>query len=194
MKYVSIDIETTGLDPETCQIIEFAAVIEDTSRPDVPVEKLPHFKCLVFHEKVVGEHYAIHLNAGKILDSFLDSSACTPEDVLIKFRGFLMKNGFESDREGIFVKFTAAGKNFSSFDLQFLKRLPYWDLRLKAKSRVLDPTSLYFDPETDEELPSLETCKQRAGLEGAVKHDALEDARDVIRVIRKYYHKNQPTG
>lgn len=30
MKYVSIDIETTGLNPEVHQVIELAAVLEDT--------------------------------------------------------------------------------------------------------------------------------------------------------------------
>jgi hypothetical protein len=42
-RYLSIDIETTGLDPETCQVIEFSAVI-DTIRPDAgPVDELPSF-------------------------------------------------------------------------------------------------------------------------------------------------------
>ena len=31
MKYFSIDIETTGLNPETCQVIEFGAVFVNTS-------------------------------------------------------------------------------------------------------------------------------------------------------------------
>jgi DNA polymerase III epsilon subunit-like protein len=29
MKYVSIDLETTGLDEEKCQILEFGAAFED---------------------------------------------------------------------------------------------------------------------------------------------------------------------
>ena len=48
MKYVSIDIETTGLDPETCQTIQIGAGIEDTNNP-LPIEDLPRFKCLVEH-------------------------------------------------------------------------------------------------------------------------------------------------
>ena len=32
MKYLSIDIETTGLDPEKCDILEIACIIEDTEK------------------------------------------------------------------------------------------------------------------------------------------------------------------
>ena len=61
MKYVSIDIETTGLDPETCQIIQIGAVIEDTENP-VPVENLPSFKCLVEHPQYTGSPFALVMN------------------------------------------------------------------------------------------------------------------------------------
>lgn len=33
MKYVSVDIETTGLDHDLCQIIEFTAVLADSAKP-----------------------------------------------------------------------------------------------------------------------------------------------------------------
>ena len=42
MKYISIDIETTGLDPENCQILSIGAVIEDTLN-QLPFEELPTF-------------------------------------------------------------------------------------------------------------------------------------------------------
>ena len=42
MKYVSIDIETTGINPLVNDIIEFAAVIDDTNAK-VPIENLPKF-------------------------------------------------------------------------------------------------------------------------------------------------------
>jgi oligoribonuclease len=188
MKYVSIDIETTGLNPETCQVIEFAAVIEDTNQPDVPVEGLPNFNCLVYHDQIKGEHYAIHQNANKILASVYEGNTLSNEEVSLAFRSFLQKNFFPKEA-GLPIKFFAAGKNFGAFDLQFLKRLPNWNDWLKPASRILDPTMLFFNPESDEQLPSLSDCKYRAGLDPEVKHDALEDARDVIRVIRKHYEK-----
>lgn len=33
MKYVSIDLETTGLDFECCEILELGAVLDDISLP-----------------------------------------------------------------------------------------------------------------------------------------------------------------
>ena len=43
MKYLSIDIETTGLDPVEHKIIEFGCLIEDTTKPHIPVSELPHY-------------------------------------------------------------------------------------------------------------------------------------------------------
>ena len=58
MKYVSIDIETTGLDPETCQILQVGAVIEDTQNL-LPLEELPKFNCIVEHPAYTGSPYAL---------------------------------------------------------------------------------------------------------------------------------------
>ncbi len=42
-----------------------------------------------------------------------------------------------------------------------------------------------MDWENDDEPPNLSTCLERAGVENTVvTHDAVDDARDVIRVIR----------
>jgi hypothetical protein len=46
MKYVSIGIETTGLDPAKHSIIEFAAVIDDLSKA-TPIQDLASFRALV---------------------------------------------------------------------------------------------------------------------------------------------------
>jgi hypothetical protein len=39
----------------------------------------------------------------------------------------------------------------------------------------------------DTSLPNLDTCKFRADIQGVVTHNALEDAWDVIEVLRKFY-------
>ena len=36
----------------------------------------------------------------------------------------------------------------------------------------------------DERLPDLLTCKERAGIKGKVTHKAIEDAWDVIELLR----------
>ena len=47
LPYVSIDIETTGLDPETCQTLEIGAVFDNWT---LPIRELPTFHCYVVHQ------------------------------------------------------------------------------------------------------------------------------------------------
>jgi inhibitor of KinA sporulation pathway (predicted exonuclease) len=44
-----------------------------------------------------------------------------------------------------------------------------------------------MDFKLDKVPPSLDTCLERAGIQSVVTHKALDDARDVIRVLRKKY-------
>ncbi len=60
LPYVSIDIETTGLDPATCQTLEIGAVIDDWTRP---LDQLPVFRRVLAWEQVAGSPYAMALNA-----------------------------------------------------------------------------------------------------------------------------------
>jgi inhibitor of KinA sporulation pathway (predicted exonuclease) len=43
---------------------------------------------------------------------------------------------------------------------------------------------LFMNWQKDESLPNLNKCIERAGLTGEVSHDAVDDAIDVVRVIR----------
>lgn len=61
MKYVSIDIETTGLNPERCDILSFGAVIEDTARPAV-YDHVPKFYAVITQHEISGSPFAINLN------------------------------------------------------------------------------------------------------------------------------------
>ena len=85
------------------------------------------------------------------------------------------------------VTITCAGKNFSTFDKLFLERLPRWKQAIRIKQRVLDPAILFVDWKQDTEVPNLNKCKERAGIKGLVTHNALEDAWDVIEVLRTKY-------
>lgn len=61
MKYVSIDIETTGLDRENCQILSIGAIIEDTNNP-LSFEGSPKFHVAIKRPSITGDLYAINLN------------------------------------------------------------------------------------------------------------------------------------
>ena len=90
MKYVSIDIETTGLNPDKCQIIEFAAVVDDL-QDQQPIEKLPKFQTYIRHESYTGEPYALamHSNIFKKLAKFPDDDIVEADSLFAAFVNFL---------------------------------------------------------------------------------------------------------
>jgi hypothetical protein len=85
------------------------------------------------------------------------------------------------------ITINVAGKNFATFDKLFLEQLPWWQKLIKIRQRVLDPAILMVDWKNDTSLPNLTQCKERAGVEGIVTHNALDDAWDVIGILRKFY-------
>lgn len=186
MKYVSIDIETTGLDSEFCQIIEFGAIIDNGG----PLESLPVFHRYVNPGKRIrGEPYALAMNHKilAVLAGMNNESGgviCVSDDLMIKFENWLW-NHFCNN--GVCSSITVAGKNFGSFDLQFLKRLEGFGNRIDFGHRFIDPSMLYFDPKIDSAPPSTFECYKRAGLPPEVTHTALEDAMGVIKLLRAKY-------
>ena len=61
MKFLSIDIETSALEPENGDVLSFAAVLEDTENL-VPVDELPSFYFVFKHDKIKGEPFALNMN------------------------------------------------------------------------------------------------------------------------------------
>lgn len=192
MKYLSIDIETTGLDPNTCQVIEFAAVLEDTTKPEVPVEDLPCFRRLLMHETLRGEPYALALNWQLIkrMTEAPTEETCRAGMLGTEFRAWMKQHGLWKlgDKDGQVV---VAGKNFPNFDLRFLRRLDGFST-FHFHHRFLDPT-MYYVASGDSTPPSSKTIMERAGITGDVAHTALEDARCVIHMIRVGMRRDAPT-
>jgi len=177
LRYVSIDIETTGLDPETCQILEIGAVWDDWTKP---IHELPVYHRLVAHEEYRGNAYALALNAAllKRLSGEREPWFLDPDQVADDFATWLKVCGWDGQ-----TALTPAGKNFASFDRQFLRRLPRFEQVVKLHHRTLDPAVLFWRPE-DEKLPDSKTCYERAGLDNKVAHTAVEDALAVVRLVR----------
>ena len=177
--YVSIDTETTGLEPQWCQILEFGAVLENWHDP---VDQLPYFHRYLKYTKVTGNPYALALNAEilrKIAAAAPETPLCEPEELGDLFANWLVDHKLDPK------KITAAGKNFASFDLQFLYQLPQFKERIRFKHRSIDPAVLYWRPDVDEALPDTATCLKRAELDSRVAHTAIADARAVIQLIRR---------
>lgn len=189
MHYVSIDLETTGTKPARHQIIEFGAVIENTAK-NTELENLPRFKRIIKHPEYIGQAFALDMNA-RIFKELVQPSGKTPiceaPELAPEFKNFLLNNGFDSDEKG-YVRIIAAGKNFSNFDLPFLNQLPNWREHIRISHQVLDPVMYYINYTEDQRLPSLEECKKRAGFtDTTVTHNALDDALDVIKLLRQHY-------
>ena len=85
------------------------------------------------------------------------------------------------------ITINVAGKNFGTFDKVFLDKLPWFQKLINVRQRILDPAILCVDWLHDDALPNLTECKKRVGVEGIVTHNALDDAWDVIEILRKKY-------
>jgi hypothetical protein len=181
MKYISIDLETTGLDDSYCQILEFGAAYDDETSH---ISQLKTFRRIVLHKKIVGEPYALWLNA-ELLKEIAEYNPitsprnlfCQEDQLLPEFADWLSSIGLNP------LSVVVAGKNFANFDLQFINRLPGYGCRVNFHRRIADPATYYLLP-TDKELPNTQTCLKRAGLPEFVAHKAVDDAIDVIRLQR----------
>lgn len=204
MKYLSIDIETTGLDVNRCQVLSIGIVIEDTNKK-IPIDSLPTFHCgIVRHSFSFGELFALDLNRDliqtinkwneadssnkKIIEQQTGMVFCEESDVCILIREFLKKHDVVTKGDNQITHLTVAGKNFGTFDKLFLENLPRWKQYFKIRQRIIDPSVLFVDWFNDESLPSLSLCKERAGFNKHVSHDAVDDAKDVIRLLRNGYY------
>lgn len=199
MKYVSLDLETTGLDPYSHSIIEFALVVDDLKNPR-PVETLPAITGYVSHETDLIWSLPAAIMFKDRMEEYQAAEKIPANMVAERILGFLpafvipdfpkksRDSNFNPVKDLIDRKVTFAGKNFASFDKQFLAGLPINEQLMSIiHHRSFDPGSLYFDPKIDDTLPSTEECKKRAGLKGKVAHKALDDAMDVVRLIRAKY-------
>ena len=52
MRYTSIDIETTGLDPERHEILSIGIIIEDTEKK-LPYNEVPKLHLAIDHKEIV---------------------------------------------------------------------------------------------------------------------------------------------
>lgn len=222
MIYVSIDIETSGLDPEKHKVLSIGAIIEDTEKK-LSWDDIPKFNAVILQNEIVGSPRALSMNSKIINDIsvMLEGSSderlklamstrfdfYEKEEVIKEFYWWLDKNGlgyglsnsggYTQVVDGVTrpminsgtkpITLNVAGKNFGTFDKLFLQQLPWWQKLIRTRQRVIDPAILFCDWKNDKALPSLSTCKDRAEIYGLVTHDAIEDAWDVIEVLRKFY-------
>lgn len=177
--YLSLDLETTGLDRQQSHILQLAAIYDDGG----PLQDLPVFNVIIKHPVITyGEDYALNMNRGLLRAAFEAENAgigelvSEIEEAKSEFQIFL--NKVQSDG-----KITVAGKNIGGFDVPILNN-PKNDFTLATKRfvrRTLDPGSMFT--EEFDHIPSLDEINKLTGR-APVTHDAVNDCLDVIFAIR----------
>jgi DNA polymerase III alpha subunit (gram-positive type) len=197
MTFLSIDIETTGLDRLKDQILEFGAVLAKT---DNGGEIVDTFRAVFVYEHLQGNPFAINMNRALIeemlrhekyaknnndpdFENYNDNNINSPimrANNVYDLAGFwtifnpwLRKHGLDNERLNL------AGKNLATFDLPFLMAK---HITIEYSNRIIDPAILYYQ-EGDKRLPDLQTCMDRAGIEHQVSHTAVDDAMMVAKLV-----------
>lgn len=188
-KYISIDIETTGLNSDKCQIIQFGAVIDDFI---TPIENLPKLNLYVlsYNNSYYWELYAYEMNfeifqeIKKMHKTGSEKPYVINNDLKYTFYEWLIENNYNQ-------KILIAGKNFAGFDKHFLDKLNFFDCdyndKFKFSRRYLDVGSMYYNPKIDCDIPDLTECAKRAGFKINNLHQAIDDAITVVKCIRSKY-------
>jgi len=186
MKYCSIDIEACGLDTNTHSILEFGAVLDDLQNP-LPIEDLPKYHCYflpINDGNYIGDPYALSMHPTifrRIADREEGYDYYSPLKFGYSFKQFLLKNGYEAKHDRVTIN--AAGKNFGAFDLQILNKQTDLSKHVKIRHRLIDPGAMFMTKD-DDSVPGLEACLKLIGEEPVVAHTAIEDAIDVIKLVR----------
>jgi oligoribonuclease (3'-5' exoribonuclease) len=184
--YVSIDIETTGIDPRS-EILQISCVLDDLTSP---ISSLKTLDLPIKYESIAySEPYALGMNAellkkmmNKDFQTVSPSTACYE---LMEFLGDMYKKNLVGGKP---QKIILAGKNVASFDIPRLRNHieKYTKTLVKDFDKIvhyktLDVGSLYYDVFKDN--VNLSKINELTGR-NAVTHNALDDAFDVVYAVR----------
>lgn len=191
MRYLSIDIEATGL-AEDDLIIEFAAIPFCTKMKTIEEGMGLSFyvKCPSFKElKPKLCQWVIDHNQDLI--SKASQVGVTQEEFKAKLSAYLQSHNIKSYFKN--EKITLLGKSLNAIDLPFLNRDLGWDfMREHFNHRQQDVSSVAYSMIDMGLLP--ENCESGSELMkylgmGSVCHTALEDARNTALMYLKLLKK-----
>lgn len=212
-KYLSIDTETSGLDPANSELLEVGMVVFD-SKEKLKLTQYNALRIVFVKEQIQGNIFAINMNINllneiskiskefdkpgtdsiieiitedlttwyvdirgkRLLDTMFLSSYLDEDNQAIGDLTYKLTAWLSSAKVG--NKLNIAGKNFAMFDKAFLEKFSCFKKTIlkRMSHKVLDIGSLYVTKQ-DECLPSLDECLQRAGINEAVPHTAVDNAR-----------------
>lgn len=131
----------------------------------------------------VAEHFYFFLQINKIINPFSKENGGMGKNWTDFDGNSHLVNVFTNKSEKVHINIL--GKNFQTFDKVFIERMPRWQQMFHIRRRIADPSILYTDWKKDNAFPNFQTCMERAGINGEVKHTAYEDARDTLIMLRK---------
>lgn len=194
MKYLSIDLEATGLD-EDCKIIEFAAVPIDVETKTIFEEYKYEtlINCPSFEElKPSLNDWVIQHNEGLIRNAH--SNGITNNEFKKQFSSYLESNELRKFFNN--EKIVLFGKSLNAIDLPFLNRDLGWSfMRDYFSHRQVDLSSIVYALIDSNIIPK--KCESGSELMeflnfGEVAHTAYEDAKNTGLMYFKLLEKINP--
>lgn len=184
MKYIALDLETTGLKETEHDVVEVAAIHDDLSGPTSTKDPLKIIVIPYGDFKICPHVALMHQRIWKLMEyvNWCGKEVYYDEAIGVWFSRpqhvcELFKEWLGSDET-----ITIAGKN-PHFDKKFLEALPRWNL--KIRHRMIDPSILWVE-HGDDTIPGLTTCMERAGLDPSNLHTAYDDALAIRELIRRH--------
>ena len=217
MKYVSIDVETTGLDPNTSQLLEVGLVVADSTVPFVQ-NNHNSLRIVFLREELKGNIVALNMNRNLLTEmsqqiaklkelnqNNSENFGLFEKTDLLTTRYYsleLFKEFGQSIEEYLTLtikkffinngldtgKITVAGKNFAMFDKLFLEQYEAFKTMILGRMRHrVLDVGSMFVESTDKCIPDLKTCLKRAGFDSEVPHTAVEDAILVVKCAQSKF-------
>lgn len=159
--YVVIDLETNGLDPTSCDILEIGAIKQGNERTE-------EFNCLIRCSKTIPSH--INKLTG-ISQEMLSQEGISIEKALEQFLSFIENN-------------TIIGYNVS-FDVEFLNSSMNRINKPRLKNGTLDLMKIVKSKNMGLESYKLSAVLKEYGIVDEVPHRALGDARLIFELSKK---------
>lgn len=174
--YLSIDVETTGVDTKRVHVLQLSAVYDNGK----DLAELPTFDSVIAWPMIqYGEEYAMNLNKHLIERANKKDRVVSLEQARQSFYQWL-----DSVQPG--GKITVAGKNVAGFDLPILTNDVNRFFFKRFLRRVLDPGPMFT--EEFDHIPDLGEINKLLGRK-PVSHNSLEDCFDVVHAIRYKWGK-----
>ena len=176
--FISIDVETSGVDPQQHQILEIAAVAWDHE----DINECSFFRATVDPRfgrqegrygsgNIVGEPRALIMNQ-RLLKDIGEGNGFASKEISQQFRNWATWE----------TPLNAVGLNYGGFDHQFLKFFPDWPLELFGY-RFTEVGSLFVTNEGPVSgTAAMSDAAERHGIEGR-PHEALFDAKCALAIL-----------